>query len=64
MVAVLKALVAHLRDNRERLVREQQVIVQIYDPTFGLRTDSETIEVIDFDALCNEIDRFTQEFQQ
>lgn len=63
MADFLKALVAHLRDNRGSLVRNVNVVVEFYDPTFGLRHSTDDIEVIDFDALCNEIDRFAEEFK-
>lgn len=63
MTATFKALVAHLRDNRDRLVRNVNVVVEIQDITFGNRYSTDDIEVVDFDALCYEIDRFAEEFK-
>lgn len=64
MVKMLKALLEHLRQNRDALVRDVDVRVETYDPTYGLQDDSRTIEVIDFDQLLNAMDDFAATFKQ
>lgn len=63
MTKLLKKLVDHLRENRNQIVRSCEVCVEVYDPTYGLSNRTETIDVIDFDTLCYEIDRFAETFQ-
>ena len=63
MKAVLQALVRHLRDNQSRIVRDVDVVVEVYDPTFGLSTKTETLSVIDFDNLLYQIDEFAETFK-
>lgn len=61
---MLRALVRYLRDNRQRIVREVEVVQQVYDPTYGLSEHSTTIDVVDFDALVESIDDFAREFKE
>ena len=64
MIATLKALVQHLRDQRHRIVRQATVTSVEYDPTYGPRERDEEIDVVDFDALLNEIDEFAGAFKE
>ena len=60
----MKRLVNFLRDQKYKFVRNQDVLVEVYDPTYGLQEPrSETIEVLDFDALLDAIDEFTEGFK-
>lgn len=62
MKAMLQALVKHLRDNHRNIVREVDVVAEVYDPTFGLSTKTETLSLVDFDALLIQIDNFAETF--
>lgn len=62
MKAMLQALVRHLRENRWNIVREVDVVAEVYDPTFGLSTKTETLSLVDFDALLIQIDNFAETF--
>lgn len=62
MKAMLQALVKHLQENRRDIVREVDVVAEVYDPTFGLSTKTETLSIIEFDALLNQIDNFAETF--
>lgn len=62
MRTMLKALVKHLQENRQSIVKDVDVVVQVYDPTFGLSTGTETIPIVDFDNLLIEIDNFAETF--
>lgn len=63
MIETLKSLVQHLRDRRHRIVRQATVTSIEYDPTYGPRERNEEIDVVDFDALLDEIDEFAATFQ-
>jgi hypothetical protein len=55
----VKALADFLRKHRHRIVREQSVLEPRWDMTFGEQPPTTaTIEVIDFDRLCEAIDEF------
>lgn len=61
---MLKALVQHLRKNKDKVVREVEVKVSNWDPTYGQLDDSiEKTDVVDFDKLLQEIDEFAETFQ-
>ena len=64
MIATLKALVQHLRDKRHRIVRKVTVTSVEYDPTYAPWERDEEIDVVDFDALLNEIDEFADTFKE
>ena len=64
MLETLKALAQHLRDQRYRIVRQATVKHVLYDPTYGPRERSEEVDVVDFDALLNEIDEFAETFKE
>jgi len=59
---MLQALVKHLQDNRRDIVREVDVVAEVYDPTYGLNTKTETLSLVDFDALLIQIDNFAETF--
>lgn len=59
---LIQCLVEHLRSARSDIVRKVDVVVEIYDPTYGLRACTDTIEYVDFDALCDEMDKFAETF--
>lgn len=63
MKAMLQALVKHLQENRRDIVREVDVVAEVYDPTFGLSTKTETLSLVDFDALLLQIDNFAETFK-
>ena len=53
-----------LRERRSSIVRSATFLKEVYDPTYGLQDPcSETIEVIDFDALCEAMDDFSLTFK-
>lgn len=61
----LTQLVYFLVDRRSQIVKEREVLVEVYDPTYGLQDPrSETIEIIDFDALLWAIDEFSSTFKE
>ena len=61
----MKPLLDYLRQARNRIVVRREVLVEIYDPSYGLQNPrSEEIEIIDFDLLLNEIDKFHREFEK
>lgn len=62
MKKMLKALVKHLQENRWDIVRDVDVIAQVYDPTYGLSTKTETLSLVDFDQLLIQIDNFAETF--
>ena len=64
MIATLKALVEHLRERRNSIVRTVTVSSTTFDPTFGPQDWNEGIDVIDFDCLLNEIDEFADTFKE
>ena len=60
----MKPLLDYLRQARNRIVVRREVLVEIYDPSYGLQNPrSEGIEIIDFDALLDAIDKFSYEFK-
>ena len=64
MKEVLQSLVAFLRSRKDEIVTDRKVLVEVYDPTYGLQDPStETIEVVDFDRLCAAIDEFARTFK-
>ena len=64
MLEMIKALVQHLRERRNNIVRTVSVTSTTFDPTFGPREWNEEIDVVDFDALLNEIDEFAETFKE
>lgn len=64
MPEMLKALVEHLRDAKDRIIRTAQVKGVRYDPTFGPQSYSEEVDVVDFDRLLEEIDAFADTFKE
>lgn len=61
---ILTAFAAFLRDNKERVVRSKEVLVERWDPTYGQQDPgTETIEYVDFDALCEAMDEFAATFK-
>jgi len=62
MKKMLQALVKHLQDNRWNIVRDVDVVAEVYDPTFGLSTKTETLSIVDFDQLLIQIDNFAETF--
>lgn len=54
--AVFTAFAEHLRDTVP--TRSQDIISKTYDPTYGERECTETVETIDLHQLCIEIDNF------
>lgn len=53
----------HLRTNKSRVVRRVEVLVDVFDPTYGRQDPrTESLEVIDFEALLREIDEFSKSF--
>ena len=65
MTGQLRQMVSYLWEQRSDIVKEKQVMVEGYfDPTYGLQDPrTETIEVIDFDALLNAIDDFARTYK-
>lgn len=57
MSTILKLLSQHLKNRKQHITRRITVDVVVHDPTYGDRTGSEEIEVVDFDALCDAIDQ-------
>lgn len=61
---ILSAFAAFLRKNKERVVRSKDVLVENWNPTYGLQDPSTaTIEYVDFDALCVAMDEFAETFK-
>lgn len=62
---MLKALVEFLRSRKDDIVSKRNVLEDGWDPTYGQQDPrTTTIEVVDFDALCNAIDEFSATFQR
>ena len=60
----MKQLIEYLRKAKGRIVTKQEVLVEVYDPTYGLQDPrSMEIEIVDFDALLDAVDRFSAEFK-
>ena len=60
----MKQLIEYLRKAKGRIVTKQEVLVEVYDPTYGLQDPrSREIEIVDFDALLDAVDRFSTEFK-
>jgi len=57
-----KKLTEFLR-NRRDIVKNVDVLVEYHDPTLGMQQTTEHLEVIDFNALLNAIDEFTEELK-
>lgn len=62
MRALLKALIKHLQENRYFIVNDVDVVAEVYDPSYGLSTKTETLSIVDFDKLLIEIDNFAETF--
>ena len=63
MVKCMQGLARFLAEHRDCITRAVEVMQDRWDPTYGqMDPDSITIEVIDFDALCDAIDEFSKEF--
>lgn len=60
---MLKALVAHLRENKQNVVKTVDFRGEVYDPTYGWQSRMMEIETVDFDALLREIDEFADTFK-
>ena len=60
----LKAFLSFLQENRDRFIQTKRVIIEYDDPTYGGGQRGEFIEIIDFDALCQEIDNFSELFKE
>ena len=58
----LKQLAAYLRRRKHAIVSTVEFQAQRHDPTYGLVESNVTIEVVDFDALLDEIDAFADTF--
>lgn len=55
----IKRLADYLKTRRNDIVESRSVLVEVYDPTYGLRDPTtETMDVVDFDKLCAAIDDF------
>lgn len=62
---LMSELAAFLRSNKQRLVQSRDLLVERWDPTYGAGDPApETIECIDFDALCVAIDEFSTTFKE
>ncbi|HNM80821.1 MAG TPA: hypothetical protein PKL28_07190 [Rhodocyclaceae bacterium] len=61
---MIKALAAFLRANKDAYVTRLDVLVDVYDPTYGqLDPRAECVELIQFEDLCRAIDDFSEEFK-
>ena len=63
--SIFNTLTGYLRSRRGDIVQQKEVLVEgYYDPTLGQSDPrTETIEVVDFDALCAAIDDFSNELE-
>lgn len=62
---MIQGLAAWLNASRHRICRKITVLEPRWDPTYGQLDPAQTeIEVIDFDALLQEIDDFEASFRQ
>ena len=60
----MNQLIEYLRKAKDKIVVKQEVLVEVYDPTYGLQDPvSREIEIVDFDALLDAIDKFSYEFK-
>lgn len=59
----MSRLTDYLRERRDRFIRRVPVQTVEFDPTFGQQVREQDIEVIDFDALLEEIDKFSETFE-
>ena len=64
MKSLLKALCERLRVRRDNVTKVIEVRGIFYDPTYGPSSITETITIIDFDKLLQEIDEFAKEFAE
>ena len=64
MKSLLKALCERLRARRDNVTKVIKVRGILYDPTYGPSSITETITIIDFDKLLQEIDEFAKEFTE
>lgn len=59
MSNVLQEFAAFLRERKSSVVRSRDVLVERWDPTYGRQDPgTETIDVIDFERLLEEMDAF------
>lgn len=63
MRELLQKLVECLREDKWRIARTVEIQAVVYDPTYGPRETALSIEVLDFDALLESIDRFGQQLR-
>lgn len=60
----MKTLAEFLRANKGAYVTRLDVLVDVYDPTYGqLDPRAECVELIQFEDLCRAIDDFSKEFE-
>lgn len=59
---MLKKLTQHLRNNKHKFVRTMEFCYTQYDPTYGSNIANKDVDIIDFDALLDQIDQFAEEF--
>lgn len=60
-----KRLAQHLLKHRANVVSSKEVLVERWSPTYGAQDPgTETIEYVDLDKLCKEIDAFGASLQK
>lgn len=64
MKQTLLDLADFLRARRHNVVRKVTVVTELSDPTYGPQAGTEDIDVVDFDALLDEIDAFALGFEK
>jgi hypothetical protein len=66
MQGMLRALVEHLRENRSRITRTLDVQnAPNWSPTLGYSDGgSQEVEIVDLDALFEQIDTFAKTFKE
>lgn len=57
-------LTEYLRSQRNYIVKTRELLAESWSPTYGPgQPSTETVEVVDFDALMNAIDEFSEKFK-
>lgn len=57
----MSTLTDYLRDKKDKIVREVTVLEPQWSCTYGAQDPKETsIDIVDFEALLQEIDNFTE----
>lgn len=57
-------LTEYLRSQRDYIVKTREFLVEEWSPTYGpSEPRSESVEIVDFDALMTVIDEFSEKFQ-